>query len=63
MFRSVKDQDIMVATCHSSTFIASFAVIGKPISEFTVEAKAVDLLAKQLMMHPHVLCIPLVYLV
>ena len=63
MFRSVNDQDIMEASCHSSTFIASFAVIEKLISEFTIEAKAVDLLAKQLMMQPRVLCIPLLHLV
>jgi len=63
MFRSVKSQDIMVASCHSSTLVASFAVFQKLASEFTVEAKAVDLLAKQLMMQPNVLRIPLVYLV
>ena len=63
MFRSVQDQDIMAASCHSSTFIASFAVIEKLMSEFTVEAKAFDLSAKQLMMQHHVPCIPLVYLV
>ena len=47
MFRSVQDQDIMVASCHSSTFIAASAVIEKLTSEFTVEAKAVHLSAKQ----------------
>ena len=52
----------MAASCHSSTFVASFAVIEMLTSGFTVEAEAIDLSAKQLVMQPIALRISLVYL-
>jgi len=51
-----------VASWDSSTFIASFAVMKMLTSGFTVEAEAINLSAKQLVMQPIVLHISLVYL-